>query len=430
MEIIWILLCVYFVTSSDKNSNLIVISGTECYSAVTNPCDPASVTLSTKQCKHVYSAEYLKLLRDRTLHSKQLRTIPTRVCDIIRKLRIQKRKERGYRPKPKKNKLLNQSRVNHTNLVQIKTKGSHPIKDNRHRLIKGSVVNAQSVKNKADRLIEYYDDSNLDFLVITETWLKCNDTDKIWLECSALVSSGRTVDYYNDRKNRPSAGIAIISSQSVHVKCIKSGVTRSFQYCIWQLKYKSTEVSIVAVYRPPYAARTNPVTDSQFLDDLFEWFVDVVPVYKNLVICGDINLHLLNDDDPNSDTFNTSLDALGLIQHVSFTTHTKGNMLDVVVSEINSRVEVTNCTRGPLLSDHHAIEFNLSIVRDLIQTEEICYRNSTKLDKDKFCDLISGDMTSLVNDVAYEKDLNGYVSKLNSILSGALDKLAPVQTKI
>ena len=83
------------------------------------------------------------------------------------------------------------------------------------------------------------------------------------------------------------------------------------------------------MYRPPYAARTNPVTD-----DLFEWFMDVVPVYKNLVICGDINLHLLNDDDPNSDTFNTSLDALRLTQHVSFTTHTKGNMLDIVVSVV------------------------------------------------------------------------------------------------
>ena len=99
---------------------------------------------------------------------------------------------------------------------------------NRQTLIKGSVVNAQSVKNKADPLIEYYDDANLDFLVITETWLKCNDTDKIWVECSALVSSGRTVDYYNDRKNRSGAGIAIISSPSVHVKRIKSGLPGHF----------------------------------------------------------------------------------------------------------------------------------------------------------------------------------------------------------
>ena len=46
------------------------------------------------------------------------------------------------------------------------------IKDN---LVKIGAMNAQSVKNKDSVLLEYMNETNLDLLVITETWLSDRD---------------------------------------------------------------------------------------------------------------------------------------------------------------------------------------------------------------------------------------------------------------
>jgi hypothetical protein len=50
------------------------------------------------------------------------------------------------------------------------------------------------------------------------------------------------------------------------------------------------------------------------------------------------------------------LTSFGLCQHVNFDTHMSANILDVVITKIEQPMQVTNCTKGPLLSDHFAVE--------------------------------------------------------------------------
>ena len=58
--------------------------------------------------------------------------------------------------------------------------------------------------------------------------------------------------------------------------------------------------------------------------------------HNNLVILGDINLHLNQKDDPLIDVLDQSLSALGLKQHVSEYTHKDGNILYVIITELDN----------------------------------------------------------------------------------------------
>ena len=49
--------------------------------------------------------------------------------------------------------------------------------------------------------------------------------------------------------------------------------------------------------------------------------------------------------------------ALGLEQHVYFPTHKAGNTLDLVMTELGSKLEVTKFSPGPSWSDHCAADF-------------------------------------------------------------------------
>ena len=53
---------------------------------------------------------------------------------------------------------------------------------------------------------------------------------------------------------------------------------------------------------------------------------------QNLLLLGDVNLHLDNAKDYNTKTFLTHLSDRGLEQHVSVPTHKKGHQLDVVIT--------------------------------------------------------------------------------------------------
>ena len=50
--------------------------------------------------------------------------------------------------------------------------------------------------------------------------------------------------------------------------------------------------------------------------------------------------------------FNITIEAMGLLQHVSKSTHKSGNMLDLIISEIQGDATIKTVTTGPYLSDH------------------------------------------------------------------------------
>ena len=69
--------------------------------------------------------------------------------------------------------------------------------------------------------------------------------------------------------------------------------------------------------------------NQQFLDDLIEVYATLSIRHLNLIIVGDFNIHYLMEKD-DSEQFKDMMEAVGLIQKVTFDTHVMGNILDLI----------------------------------------------------------------------------------------------------
>ena len=117
--------------------------------------------------------------------------LPFSTIEIVRKLKINKR------PSKLGSRLNNYtSKVNTKNLKQVNL-GTNQTKTSNVRV---GTVNTRSVKNKSDLIIETSKLENLDFLVISETWLKDEDTH--WIATSSLATDEYRLHTINSEESK------------------------------------------------------------------------------------------------------------------------------------------------------------------------------------------------------------------------------------
>ena len=81
------------------------------------------------------------------------------------------------------------------------------------------------------------------------------------------------------------------------------------------------------------------VNHQDFLNEFITLVSTLRTSYKNMIILGDLNLHL---SDPNylaAGQFMENLEALGLYQCITFPTHKSNNTLDVIISDIIAKIK-------------------------------------------------------------------------------------------
>ena len=131
--------------------------------------------------------------------------LPFSTIEIVRKLKINKR------PSKLGSRLNNYtSKVNTKNLIQVNL-GTNQTKTSNVRV---GTVNTRSVKNKSDLIIETSKLENLDFLVISETWLK--DEDIHWIATSSLSTDEYRVQTIN-RQGKHGGGVALLHKDRYQV---------------------------------------------------------------------------------------------------------------------------------------------------------------------------------------------------------------------
>ena len=125
-----------------------------------------------------------------------------------------------------------------------------------------------------------------------------------------------------------------------------------------------------ALSRPPPSI-VNKNTTNSFLDAWPMFLNKYAVTSKEVIIVGDLNLHLDKKDNLESRRFMSSLEECGLCQHVQEPTHAHGHilLLDVLIIRNTSTV-IPNVTimepglggnDGKLPRDHFAVTFNVSI---------------------------------------------------------------------
>ena len=100
----------------------------------------------------------------------------------------------------------------------------------------------------------------------------------------------------SNRIGRKGGGVALIVKSYLRVKQTGEGQLRSFQFCKWQIQIHHTTITLVSIYHPPYNNKTK-VTNAEFMDEYTDWIAETSANDKNLLICGDYNLHVNNPND-------------------------------------------------------------------------------------------------------------------------------------
>ena len=182
-------------------------------------------------------------------------------------------------------------------------------------------LNAQSIKNKDQLIVDYLLNKHIDVAIITETCLK--DADDIWLQGCELNKNSYKTSCFN-RKNRQGGGVALVYKDSLTVKMLKMDQSVTFEKAMWQVRYPGVDLTVCAIYHPPYS-ETYQVTNNQFIDEFSGFLAEVLAEHRNLVITGDFNLHVNDCEDQEGKDFIDTMLTLGLDQHVTFPTHRSNN---------------------------------------------------------------------------------------------------------
>ena len=137
-------------------------------------------------------------------------------------------------------------------------------------------------------------------------------------------------------------------------------MARSFEYAIWKLTVQSTSITIIAVYHPLYS-EINPITNAIFINDIMEFLAELLSQHQNILLAGDFNIHINNQDGPEANILMDTMTALGLQQHTNCVTYCSGNTLDLIFTEIIMKQKVLKYTPGPFISDYCAVNITLSV---------------------------------------------------------------------
>ena len=258
------------------------------------------------------------------------------------------------------------------------------------------------------------DEQKVDIALFTETWY--SDDKQHQFETSDLNQNGYNISVVN-RQNRIGGGIALTCRTGVNMRRLKAGMTRSFEHGIWQLIFKNITLTVIGIYRPPSLA-----TSGQFVTEFVQFMEGIIPQYSNLMIMGDFNLHVHESSSAMSE-FNESMFAMGLEQHVNFSTHVGGNTLDLVITEATNGIEVLSYEPGPFLSDHCAVKIVTNVKKENITSKMVKFRNFKDMDNSAF----ANDLSELSID---SENVNTFVENFEDKIKRVVDRHAPLKEKM
>lgn len=156
--------------------------------------------------------------------------------------------------------------------------------------------NARSLNNdKFDYVCHVFENSDIDIICITETWLNCDLND------SNFKINGYRL-FRNDRKHGRGGGIAIYCKDDLNVQVVKCSLGGAVEFLCLELQCVRSKILLSCVYNP----HRNNVLDS-FFSEIAPCLVD----YDNIIVCGDLNVNLLKSDNV-TENFNNLLSANGM----------------------------------------------------------------------------------------------------------------------
>lgn len=287
--------------------------------------------------------------------------------------------------------------------------------------LKIGTINATSVCNKTDEILDLISDHNIDLLIITESWIKSNEIDCSVLK--AITPLGFSM-FSLPRQDKRGGGIVIIYKSHIDImfKDLTSEFTAECVLCKFKLQKKG--ISLLAVYRPP------SLSYSSFVEELNLYLSDQQINHDEIsFIVGDINIKVDLANDSATKSLNSTLEETGFTQLVKFFTHEtphSKHTIDLVMT--NDSDSVTSIYPAANISSfHRAVIFTVNDSPLESSIDEILHSRKWKnFNHTEF-------LTTMDHDFQIRNFLNIYdvdylLELYNDITTFALDKFAPMKT--
>jgi len=282
-------------------------------------------------------------------------------------------------------------------------------------------MNARSVCNKFVDLQHFLNSSNIDILLITETWLSSSYS-------SSLLTDLRNFSVL--RKDRLSAGggvCAIVRSGIDFVLVDISPEFNDLELLVFDVLGVHIKYRFVLCYRPP----------SSGIDDLclLTKAIDCLCISDaSVILCGDFNLPQINWSSPDthnfSDLSSSFIDCMqenALVQYVVEATR-GNNILDLVFSNDPFLVHDVKVNMPLSTSDHNTVDFKLNFCNTIfLNNNDKVFTDYSAVDWDSFNDYFRNINWSHIYSIDDDGDQRW--SAFSNTLNNAILQFAPTSIK-
>ena len=264
-------------------------------------------------------------------------------------------------------------------------------------------------------------DRHIDILAIVETWHDGNDSPDL------IACTPQNYKFFEKSRHRSTnsdinikgnhGGICVFMRSELKVSEIKLPDYTSMEVLALSIRSSYFSPSLLVVYRPGSAPVTN-----HFIEE-FADAVERCSSHRNLIIVGDVNIHLDCSSNNATVEFKAQLDAFGLDDNVHQPTHLHNHHLDVFITRTDEPKPIVTVD-PPIISDHSMIIATYSFYHSNVQQPRLRLqrRKWRSLDTDKFTtDLLDSRLLCDPPD-----DVNDYFECYDTTLAELLNVHAPI----
>lgn len=225
--------------------------------------------------------------------------------------------------------------------------------------------NARSILSKINDLQALAEEKKPEIILITESWCS-DDINPAILNIDGYILETNLRCDRKDTANGIGGGLLVYSKLGLNI--VPSTNQNLFnQYSSFTIKGKGKDddINITLIYRPPSSSQAN--------NDLLMEIVKNVE--KNSILIGDFNLpkidwKLEQGNDVKSVNFLDAMDEADLTQLVDFPTHNRGNILDLVLTNIPEKILNIDCIGNLGNSDHSILSVDVLCAANVINHDE------------------------------------------------------------
>lgn len=289
------------------------------------------------------------------------------------------------------------------------------------------LLNVQSARNKTLEIRDTINEEKLDLYAITETWITDYDTTVVQEMTPATHSF-----LHNPRLSGRGGGVGLFLSNAI--KKIKKRKTRnyeSFEVLQVECVIGGNRVTIIIIYRPP------STSCSLFIEEFQLYLETIDMVSANIIICGDFNLWLDDNEARYVAHFIDTIATFNLVNIVDRSTSVSGHTVDLVLVDASRDLVCDLCVAEmcSLSPVHKFVFFRLALRHKRKEIRSISFRSKRGLDCNvlisSICDKIIEQSGNLCNhhSTTMGECLECLYSIYNTIARDDYETMCPMVTK-